>query len=63
MANSKHYRQSGIFKFILYLGKEPKKHKKIRIPVQDVALVDMYDSIDHVPEEKKGEFLRALLAE
>jgi len=63
MANSKHYRQSANVKSILYPGKEPKKLKKIKIPVQDISLVDMYDSIDHVPEEKKGEFLRALLAE
>lgn len=63
MANSKHYRQSANVKSILYPGKEPKKLKKIKIPVQDISLIDMYDSIDHVPEEKKGEFLRALLAE
>jgi|DEB0MinimDraft_4_1074332.scaffolds.fasta_scaffold637502_1 hypothetical protein len=63
MANSKHYRQSANVKSILYPGKEPKKLKKIKIPVQDISLVDMYDSIDYVPEEKKGEFLRALLAE
>lgn len=63
MANSKHYRQSANVKSILYPGKEPKKLKKIKIPVQDISIVDMYDSIDHVPEEKKGEFLRALLAE
>ena len=63
MANSKHYRQSANVKSILYPGREPKKLKKIKIPVQDISLVDMYDSIDHVPEEKKGEFLRALLAE
>jgi hypothetical protein len=63
MTNSKHYRQSANVKSILYPGKEPKKLKKIKIPVQDISLVDMYDSIDHVPEQKKGEFLRALLAE
>lgn len=63
MANSKHYRQSANVKSILYPGKEPKKLKKIKIPVQHISIVDMYDSIDHVPEEKKSEFLRALLAE
>ena len=63
MANSKHYAKSANVKSILYPGKEPKKLKKIKIPVQDISLIDMYDSIDHVPEEKKGEFLRALLAE
>ena len=63
MANSKHYAKSANVKSILYPGKEPKKLKKIKIPVQDISLVDMYDSIDHVPEEKKGEFLRAIMAD
>jgi citrate lyase beta subunit len=63
MANSKHYRQSANVKSILYPGKEPKKLKKIKIPVQDISIIDMYDSIDQVPEEKKGEFIRAIMAD
>lgn len=63
MANRNHFRQSANVKSILYPGKEPKKLKKIKIPVQDISIVDMYDSIDHVPEDKKGEFLRAIMAD
>ena len=63
MANRNHFRQSANVKSILYPGKEPKKLKKVKIPVQEISLVDMYDSIDHVPEEKRAEFLRLILAE
>lgn len=63
MANSKHYRQSANVKSILYPGKEPKKLKKIKIAVQDISLLDMYDTIDQVPEKIKHEYIRLILAD
>ena len=63
MANSKHYAKSANVKSILYPGKEPKKLKKIKIPVQQLSLLDRYDTIDQVPEDLKTEFIRELLAD
>ena len=63
MANRNHFRQSANVKSILYPGKEPKKLKKIKIPVQQLSLLDRYDTIDQVPEDLKTEFIRELLAD
>lgn len=63
MANSKHYAKSANVKSILYPGKEPKKLKKIKIPVQDISIIDRYVTIDQVPEELKKEFISQLLAD
>jgi len=63
MANRNHFRQSANVKSILYPGKEPKKLKKVKIPVQHLSLIDRYDTIHQVPEELKQEFINELLAE
>ena len=63
MANRNHFRQSANVKSILYPGKEPKKLKKVKIPVQQLSLLDRYDTINQVPEELRQEFLRELLAD
>ena len=63
MANRNHFRQSANVKSILYPGKEPKKLKKVKIPVQQLSLLDRYDTINHVPEELKQDFLREILAD
>ncbi len=63
MANRNHFRQSANVKSILYPGKEPKKLKKVKIPVQQLSLIDRYDTIHQVPDELKQEFINELLAE
>jgi len=63
MANRNHFRQSANVKSVLYPGKEPKKLKKVKIPVQHLSLVDRYDTINQVPEELKQDFIRELLAD
>jgi len=63
MANRNHFRQSANVKSILYPGKEPKKLKKVKIPVQQLSLLDRYDTINQVPEELRQDFLRELLAD
>jgi hypothetical protein len=63
MANRNHFQQSANVKSIQYPGREPKKLKKIKIPVQDISLLDMYDTIDQVPEEIKHEYIRLILAD
>jgi len=61
MANRNHFRQSANVKSIQYPGREPKKLKKIKIPVQDISLLDMYDNINQVPEAIKLEYIRLIL--
>ena len=63
MANRNHFRQSANVKSVLYPGREPKKLKKVKIPVQNLSLLDRYDTINQVPEELKQEFIRELLAD
>ena len=63
MANRNHFGQSANVKSIQYPGREPKKLKKIKIPVQDISLLDMYDNINQVPEEIRLEYIRLILAD
>ena len=49
-------------KSVLYPQKEPKKLKKVKIPLQDIDLLDMYETINQVPEDKKKEYIQLLLS-
>jgi len=63
MANRNHFRQSANVKSIQYPGREPKKLKKIKIPVQDISLLDMYDNINQVPDDIRHEYIKLILAD
>lgn len=63
MAKSSKFARMANTKSVLYPTKEPKKLKKVKIPVQDIDLLDMYETIDRVPEEKKKEYIQLLLAQ
>ena len=61
MAKSKRYAKQ-YNRDIMYAAKEPKKRSKVNIPVQEIDILDMYQTIDRVPDDLKSEYLKALLA-